>query len=63
MSTALASSLPLPGKVVKLGHQEQETVLTIQDRLNETGCGPIEEDGDFGKNTEKRRQAISSTLF
>lgn len=43
--------LPFPGKIVKRGHKDKETVLAVQRRLNELGCGPIDEDGDFGKQT------------
>lgn len=43
--------LPYPGKVVKRGHKDKDTVLAVQRRLNEVGCGPIDEDGDFGKQT------------
>ncbi|HWM92094.1 MAG TPA: peptidoglycan-binding protein [Thermoanaerobaculia bacterium] len=40
-----------PGKVVKRGHKVKEDVLAVQARLNELGCGPVDEDGDFGKQT------------
>jgi hypothetical protein len=43
--------LPFPGKVVKVGYKNKATVIAIQHRLNELGCGPIDEDGDFGKQT------------
>jgi hypothetical protein len=43
--------LPFPGKVVKLGHKDKETVRAVQHRLNEVGCGPLEEDGDFDRDT------------
>ncbi|HYN22170.1 MAG TPA: CHAP domain-containing protein [Thermoanaerobaculia bacterium] len=43
--------LPYPGKVVKRGHRVKGTVLAVQRRLSELGCGPVDEDGDFGKQT------------
>ena len=52
MSTALAPIPAFPGRVVKAGHSDQAIVLAIQHQLNELGCGPLEEDGDFGKNTK-----------
>lgn len=52
MSTALAPVPAFPGRVVKVGHNDQDVVLAIQHQINEMGCGPIEEDGDFGKNTK-----------
>lgn len=51
MSTVITAPLPYPGKVVKKGHKNKETVLAIQQRLNEMSCGPIDEDGDFGNQT------------
>jgi hypothetical protein len=44
--------LPFPGRVIKAGATDRETVLTIQRRLNAVGCGPIEEDGAFDPQTE-----------
>ncbi len=51
MSTVLTAPLPYPGKAVKQGHKNKTNVLAIQRRLNEMGCGPIDEDGDFGNQT------------
>jgi len=48
------SSIPAmsyPGRVIKRGEKNKDIVRAIQRRLNESGVGPIEEDGDFGKNT------------
>ncbi len=45
------SALPFPGRVVKVGDAD-ESVLAIQKRLNQVGCGPIDEDGVFGPQTE-----------
>lgn len=41
---------PFPGRVVQLGDAD-EAVLAIQRRLNQLGCGPIDEDGVFGSQT------------
>jgi hypothetical protein len=43
--------LPYPGKVVKLGHKDKDTVLAVEHRLNEVGSGPLEEDGEFDRDT------------
>ncbi|MFC5411247.1 peptidoglycan-binding protein [Larkinella bovis] len=51
MEPILAAPLPFPGVVIKPGHKNKATVRAIQQRLNEFGCGPIEVDGDFGKQT------------
>jgi len=44
--------LPFPGRTVKAGDEDSDIVLQIQQRLNKVGCGPIEEDGDFGNQTK-----------
>jgi len=49
--------LPFPGRVVKPGDAD-EAVLAVQRRLNQVGCGPIDEDGVFGPQT-----AGAVTLF
>ncbi|MCI0488265.1 MAG: CHAP domain-containing protein [Blastocatellia bacterium] len=51
METIVTAPLPFPGRVVKQNHKDKATVLSIQARLNAMGCGPIDEDGDFGKQT------------
>jgi CHAP domain-containing protein/putative peptidoglycan binding protein len=45
-------SLPFPGRVIKIGEADRATVLVIQHRLNEVGCGPVEENGGFDSRTE-----------
>ena len=45
-------SLPFPGRIIKVGDPDRETVKTIQHRLNEVGCGPIEETGIFDATTK-----------
>ena len=47
----IAAPPPFPGKIVKLGHKDKHTVLLVQHRLNEVGCGPLEETGEFGRPT------------
>ena len=51
MSTMLSAPLPYPGRVVKKNFKNKQVVLAVQRRLNEMGCGPIDEDGDFGNQT------------
>lgn len=47
-------AVPFPGRIVKAGDTDKETVKAIQRRLNALGCGPITEDGVFDKErTEK----------
>ncbi len=45
-------ALPYPGRLIKKGEKNKDIVRAVQRRLNESGVGPIKEDGDFGKNTE-----------
>jgi hypothetical protein len=40
-----------PGRVIKRDDEDKGVVLAIQHRLNELGCGPIDEDGEFGNQT------------
>lgn len=40
-----------PDRVIKLGEQDKNVVLSIQKQLNSKGCGPIQEDGFFGEQT------------
>lgn len=40
-----------PNRVVKKGDKDKSIVKAIQKQLNAKGCGPIEEDGDFGTKT------------
>lgn len=44
--------MQFPGHVIKVGEGDEAVVRTIQHRLNEMGCGPVEEDGDFDEKTE-----------
>jgi hypothetical protein len=45
-------ALPYPGRLIKIKERDKPTVEAVQRRLNELGCGPVEVDGDFGKQTE-----------
>ena len=45
-SAAVASTLICPGRVIGLRDPDKATVILIQQRLNQLGCGPPAEDGD-----------------
>ena len=47
-----AMAVAFPGHVIAAGDPDQASVLMIQKRLNQLGCGPIPEDGDFGAKTQ-----------
>jgi hypothetical protein len=51
MRTPTAEIVAFAGRVVKVGHKHKEPVFAIQRRLNEMGCGPINESGEFGQQT------------
>ena len=40
-----------PGRSIEKGEKDKTIVKSIQHRLNELGCGPLLEDGDFGTKT------------
>jgi len=40
-----------PGTTISAGSKDAANVLLIQARLNQVGCGPVEEDGIFGAET------------
>jgi hypothetical protein len=46
-------ALPYPGRIVKRKEKDKQIVESVQRRLNELGCGPVDVDGDFGDQTEK----------
>lgn len=48
--------VPFPGRIIKVGDPDAETVKLIQHRLNEVGCGPIEETGVF--DAERTKSAV-----
>lgn len=51
-SSSSVDPLPYPGRVVKQGERNKKVVTDLQLRLNEVGCGPLEADGEFGKQTD-----------
>ena len=44
--------LQFPGRILKTGSGDKKSIRTLQNRLNEVGCGPIEETGVFSKATK-----------
>ena len=57
------TSLPFPGRIIKVGDPDRETVKAIQHRLNEVGCGPIEETGVFDEENTKRAVKLFQARF
>ncbi len=51
---------PYPGRVIRQGSKLSDSVKAVQDRLNATGCGPIETDGRFGSDTENAVKLFQS---
>jgi lysozyme family protein len=45
-------TLKYPGRIIRIGETDTETVRPIQLRLNELGCGPLQGTGFFGQKTE-----------
>jgi peptidoglycan hydrolase-like protein with peptidoglycan-binding domain len=52
-TAAVAPELIFPGHVIGLRDPDTASVTRIQRRLNQLGCGPIAEDGDFGPQTQE----------
>lgn len=52
LAASSVAALPYPGRIVKRGERDEDLVRAVQHRLNEVGVGPIDEDGDFGSQTE-----------
>lgn len=46
-----AMAVAFPRRVISAGDSDKASILMIQQRLNQLGCGPIPEDGDFGPKT------------
>lgn len=44
-------SIPFPGSIISSGSKDKASVLAIQHRLNQVGCGPVAETGVFGVET------------
>ena len=57
------ASLPFPGRIIKVGDPDREIVKAIQRRLNEVGCGPIEETGIFDEQDTKRAVKLFQARF
>jgi len=56
-------SLPFPGRIIKVGETDREIVKAIQHRLNEVGCGPIEETGVFDEENTKSAVKLFQARF
>lgn len=42
---------PFPGRILQVGSVDPDSVTAVQRRLNQLGCGPVAEDGEFGAET------------
>src|SRR5438876_12114841 len=42
-----APSIPFPGRVIGIGSGDSASILAIQKRRNQFGCGPVPENGVF----------------
>lgn len=42
-----------PGRLIKKGEKNADIVRTLQNRLNDLGCGPVDVDGIFWDQTER----------
>lgn len=51
MESTSVTTLQFPGRIIKKDDDDKAIVLAIQHRLNQVGCGPIDEDGEFGGQT------------
>src|SRR5215471_17919317 len=60
MSAAPTTGPAFPGHVIKAGSEDTVSVLAIQKRLNQTGCGPVQEDGVFSAETLEAVQLFQS---
>ncbi len=49
-----------PGRVLSAGSDQKSTVMAIQQRLNDLGCGPVDVDGKFGPETEEAVELFQS---
>jgi hypothetical protein len=43
--------MPFPNHIIRKDSTDKVSVSAIQKKLNETGCGPIDVDGDYGNKT------------
>src|SRR5262245_46829626 len=52
MTRPLRAPIPFPGRVIREGRDNSTApVLAIQRRLNELGCGPVDENGKYDGQT------------
>ena len=51
MATSVTQLHVYPGSVLTIGSQNHEATLLVQARLNQVGCGPVQEDGIFSAET------------
>lgn len=56
------NALPFPGRIIERDDPDTNIVRALQHRLNEVGCGPIDEDGVW-RPDRKRCPTIPSALF
>lgn len=56
-------AIPFPGRILKVGDPDKDTVKKIQNRLNSTGCGPIPEDGVFDRTGTERAVRLFQARF
>jgi Putative peptidoglycan binding domain len=54
---------PFPGRIIRVGDSDRETVKKIQHRLNSAGCGPIAEDGIFDKERTEKAVKLFQARF
>ena len=52
-----------PGRIIKAGSTDIESVKAIQRRLNALGCGPIAENGVFDKENTEKAVKLFQTRF
>jgi hypothetical protein len=55
--------IPFPGRIIKAGDPDRQIVKAVQHRLNEVGCGPIEENGVFDKERTKAAVKLFQARF
>jgi putative peptidoglycan binding protein/CHAP domain-containing protein len=48
----VGAPIAFPGHLIRQNEKDSAVVMAIQHRLNSLGCGPIDEDGDFGRKTK-----------
>jgi hypothetical protein len=51
MPVGTVPSIPYPGRVIGVGSTDSASILAIQKRVNQLGCGPAPENGVFDAST------------